>query len=308
MSTQISRKNSTLVPPSPGGKDKAPESPRPDPREEALEEAALSVGQGATLLVRLAWRAILGIVAYFGEIVTLFWQAILSLKNGVNSADLLRQMATIGVDTIPIALLTVGFTGMVLALYTVGTLRTYGVTDLVGGIVALSITRESGPILSGVVVAARAGSAMTAEIASMKVTEQVDALRSMAVSPVEYLVTPRVIAALIMVPMLTLLANIAGVVGGGIFAAIYGVSWPAYLTSVRQLMDPAGSDITRGLIKTVFFGLIVALVGCREGLATEGGAVGVGQSTTRSVVLSIVLIFVANFLLSFLLFRNGLGR
>jgi phospholipid/cholesterol/gamma-HCH transport system permease protein len=277
-----------------------------DSAAEVLEETVQSVGNGATLVFRLVLSAIFGIIGYLGELVTLFGNALRGIR-GINFNDLFRQMSTIGVDTIPIALLTVGFTGAVLALYSVGTLSRYGITDLVGGIVALSITRESGPILAGVMVAARAGSAMTAEISSMKVTEQIDALRSMAVSPIEYLVTPRIIASIIMVPMLTLLADIGGVLGGGVFASANGVSWPNYLSSVRQLMEPDGSDITKGLIKTVFFGVIVALVGCREGMATEGGAVGVGQSTTRSVVLSIVLIFIANFVLSFLLFRGGLG-
>ncbi len=268
---------------------------------------AQSLGQGATLIFRLAGKTLLGIVAYLGELVTLLGQTIISVR-GIQIGDLVRQMSTIGVDTVPIALLTVGFTGAVLALYSVGTLQTYGATQLVGGIVALSITRESGPILAGVMVAARAGSAMTAEIASMTVTEQIDALRSMSVSPIEYLVAPRVLASLIMVPMLTMLADIAGVFGGGVFASLFGVSWSPYLSSVRQLMQPDGSDITNGLVKTVFFGILIALVGCREGLATKGGAVGVGRSTTRSVVLSIVLIFIANFILSYLLFRNGLGK
>jgi phospholipid/cholesterol/gamma-HCH transport system permease protein len=140
----------------------------------------------------------------------------------------------------------------------------------------------------------------------MKVTEQIDALRTMAISPIEYLVVPRVLASLIMVPLITVCADFGGVLGGGIVASSLGVAWPAYLSSIRQLMEPDGSDIVKGLIKTLFFGVIVALVGCREGLETDGGAVGVGQSTTRSVVLSIVLIFAANFVLSFLLFQSGL--
>ncbi|MDX1931006.1 MAG: ABC transporter permease [Capsulimonadales bacterium] len=284
-----------------------PPEPRSDLSAEGLEETAQSLGQGATLIFRVAFQAVLGVIAYFGELVSLLGQAIVSLR-GLRGVDLLRQMSIIGVDTVPIALLTVGFTGAVLALYSVGTLRTYGATGLVGGIVALSITRESGPILAGVMVAARAGSAMTAEIASMKVSEQIDALRSMGISPIEYLVVPRIVAAILMVPMLTLLADFAGVFGGGVFASYFGLPWSAYLNSVRQLMEPDASDITKGLVKTIFFGLLVALVGCRAGLRTEGGAVGVGNSTTRSVVLSIVLIFIANFVLSYLLFRNGLGN
>ncbi|MBC7808857.1 MAG: ABC transporter permease, partial [Akkermansiaceae bacterium] len=200
----------------------------------------------------------------------------------------------------------IGFSGAVLALYSVNTLKTYGAAGLVGGIVALSIVRETGPILTGVAIAARAGSAITAEIGSMKVSEQIDALRSMAITPVEYLVKPRLIASLIMLPLVTVFADIAGVVGGAIVAASKGVSWTEYLNSIQQLMEADGSDISKGLLKTVVFGAIIALVGCREGLETEGGASGVGQSTTRSVVIAIVLIFISDFLLTFLLFNKGI--
>jgi phospholipid/cholesterol/gamma-HCH transport system permease protein len=237
----------------------------------------------------------------------LLGQTIRALRQGVHLGDLIRQISVVGVETVPIAILTIGFTGAVLALYTVSTLVDYGAGDLVGGIVALSIIKEIGPILSGVVVAARAGSAMTAEIGSMKVTEQIDALRAMGISPIEYLIVPRVIASIIVMPMLTLLANLAGIIGGAIVAASLGVSWSAYFTSVQQLLDPDGSDITKGLAKTIVFGILIVLVGCREGLATSGGAAGVGNSTTRSVVLAIILIFVANFLLSYLIFNPRAG-
>jgi len=300
-----------------GGAAGPPEDPKLDSHEgleqtveaaveAAVEDAAQTFGQAASLTSGLVWGTIVAVFSYLGEVTVLLWQAVRALRHGINVGDTVRQMSVIGVDTIPIALMTVGFSGAVLALYSVNTLKTYGVSDLVGGIVSLSIVRESGPILAGVVAAARAGSAMTAEIGSMKVSEQIDALRTMAISPVEYLVVPRVLASLIMVPLVTVCADFGGVLGGGIVSAALGVSWPAYLSSIRQLLDPNGADILKGLVKTVFFGVIVALVGCREGLETDGGAAGVGQSTTRSVVLSIVLIFAANFVLSFLLFQSGL--
>ncbi len=267
---------------------------------EALEEVG-AIGK------RVVGGTLGSIFAYFGEMIILLGQTFQALfRRGIYPSDLIKQMSVVGIDTIPIGVLTVGFSGAVLALYTVNTLSTYGVSDLVGGIVALSIVRETGPILCGVVLAARAGSAITAEIGSMKVTEQIDALRSMAISPIEYLVVPRMIACLLMLPLVCVAAEAAGVLGGGIVAASKGVSVSAYTSSIRQLMEPDGSDIMRGLVKTLAFGIIVALVGCREGMATEGGATGVGQSTTRSVVLSIVLIFIANFFLSFLLFNSGL--
>lgn len=288
----------------PGGEEKRPTASAP---EDAVSEAVEALEEVSGFGVRVVRGTVVGILTYFGELMVLLGQTLRSLlRRGANLGDLATQMSVVGVDTIPIAVLTVGFSGAVLALYTTNTLRTYGVSDLVGGIVALSIVRETGPILCGVVMAARAGSAITAEIGSMKVTEQVDALRSMAISPTEYLVVPRVLACLFSLPLVCIVANAAGVLGGAVVAASLGVSTSAYVSSIRQLMEPDGSDIFKGLLKTIAFGIIVALVGCREGLATEGGATGVGQSTTRSVVLSIVLIFIANFLLSFMLFNSGL--
>ncbi|MES2465479.1 MAG: ABC transporter permease [Armatimonadota bacterium] len=283
-----------------------PNPDQPTTTETVLAEAEQAIEEAGHLTVGLLRDVFVGVIAYLGEIFLLLAQSVRGLKRGVNVGDVLRQMSAIGVESIPIALLTVGFSGAVLALYTVGTLKTYGASGLVGGIVALSIVRETGPILTGVAIAARAGSAITAEIGSMKVTEQIDALRSMAVSPTDYLVSPRLIASLIMLPLVCIWADVAGVAGGAIVAAANGVSYAAYQESIRLLMQPDGSDITRGLVKTVAFGAIIALVGCREGLETSGGATGVGQATTRSVVLSIVLIFFADFLLTFLLFNNGL--
>jgi len=291
-------------PPRPQSEPPTSDSPPENVIEEAAVEALEEVGEFGA---RIANGTIISILAYFGEMLTLLGQTFQSLfRRGVYPSDLVRQMSVIGVDTIPIAVLTVGFSGAVLALYTVNTLRAYGVESLVGGIVALSIVKETGPILCGVMLAARAGSAITAEIGSMKVSEQIDALRSMAISPIEYLVAPRLVACLIMLPLVCVIADAAGVFGGGVVASSMGVSFSAYVSSLKQLMEPDGSDITKGLLKTVVFGIIVALVGCREGLQTDGGATGVGQSTTRSVVLSIVLIFIANFVLSFLLFNSGL--
>lgn len=282
-----------------------PEAPH---GEETIAEEVVEVFEEVgQFSFQVVFGTIANILGYFGEMVALFGETMRSLmQRGVNVGDLLRQMAIIGVESLPISLLTIGFSGAVLALYSVNTLKSYGAAGLVGGIVALSIVRETGPILTGVAIAARAGSAITAEIGSMKVSEQIDALRSMAITPVEYLVKPRLIASLIMLPIVTIFSDIAGVVGGAVVAASKGVAWSEYLSSIQQLMETDGSDITKGLLKTVFFGAIIALVGCREGLETEGGASGVGQSTTRSVVIAIVLIFIADFLLTFLLFNKGI--
>ena len=274
--------------------------------EEVAGEVFEAFEEAGELSVRVARGVVVGTLGYLGEVGALLGQAVRALRRGVHLGDLVRQMAVIGVDSIPIALLTVGFSGAVLALYSVGTLQAYGASNLVGGIVAVSIVKETGPILTGVALASRAGSAMTAEIASMKVSEQIDALRSMAISPIEYLVAPRLLACLVMLPVVCLCADAAGVAGGGAVASWMGVSPAQYTSSIRQILEPDGSDVVKGLIKTIFFGAIIAMVACREGLRTEGGATGVGQSTTRSVVLSIVLVFIANFLLSFLMFGGGL--
>lgn len=271
---------------------------------EGAGQAFEEVGEITAGVVRGTFSAFF---AYTGELVFLFWETVSSLvRRGLHAGDFVRQMSVIGVESIPIALLTVGFSGAVLALYLVDTLRNYGAGDLVGGVVALSIVRETAPILAGVALAARAGSAITAEIGSMKVTEQIDALRSLAVSPIAYLVVPRFVAAIVMMPVICVFADIAGLFGGGIVANNFGIAPATYVNSIRQLLSANGWDITQGLIKTVVFGALIALVGCREGLATEGGATGVGQATNRSVVIAIVLVFIANFILSFLMFGGRL--
>ncbi len=281
------------------------QSASPEETESPLDEAAAEVAQAfeeaGEISARLTIGTVIGILAYLGEVAVLIGQTVRSMRRGIHMGDLVRQMAIIGVDSIPIALLTTGFSGAVFSLYSASTLSSYGAASFVGGIVGLAIVRETAPILTGVVLAARSGSAMTAEIGSMKVTEQIDALRSMAVSPISYLVAPRLLACLIMLPVVCILADVVGIVGGGIVAATEAVPSSVFVRSLRQLLDPNGRDVFQGLLKTVFFGAIIAAVGCREGLQSEGGASGVGQSTTRSVVISIVLIFVANFFLSFLM-------
>ena len=283
----------------------APGHVHPEPLAEEVVEAFEEVGQFS---LHVIVGTLIAVVAYFGEIMSLFGETLRTVfRRGINTSDLVRQMAVIGVESLPIALLTVGFSSAVLALYTITSLKNYGATDIVGGITAIAVMRETGPLLTGISIAARAGSAITAEIGSMKVSEQIDALRSMAISPIEYLVAPRLLASLVMFPLMTVLSNVAGVAGGAIVAGANGVAFSAFQGGIAQFLNQDGSDITKGLLKTVFFGAIVALVGCREGMNTEGGATGVGRSTTRSVVISIVLIFVADFVLTFLLFTNKGG-
>jgi phospholipid/cholesterol/gamma-HCH transport system permease protein len=220
--------------------------------------------------------------------------------------DALDQMALIGVNSLPLVMLTIAFSGMVLALYTAQQMVSLGLGNFVGGVVAITMAREASPVLAAIVISARAGSGITAEIGSMKVTEQIDALRSMAVDPIQYLVVPRFIALVTMLPVVTMLANLTGTAGGFLVAAASGVSYGSFISSVRRMVSPY--DLSTGLLKTLVFGAIIALVSCRQGLNTRGGAAGVGRATTQTVVLSIVLIYVADFFLVRFLFPGGALR
>jgi phospholipid/cholesterol/gamma-HCH transport system permease protein len=217
-------------------------------------------------------------------------------------SEVVKQAYFLGVESWLIVALTAIFTGMVISLETVVQAVNYGLQDFIGGSVAFGTVRELGPMLAGgIIFAGRGGAAITAEIGSMVVTEQVEALEAMGVSPVKALVVPRVLASIIMVPALTIFADIIGTYGG-YFMAWIRVNLPPYVYwhSVQNMVDM--SDFWKGLLKAAFFGLLVALVACYEGLHTEGGAEGVGRATTRAVVISIILVFGFNFVLSYVLF------
>jgi len=217
--------------------------------------------------------------------------------------ETVSQMAFIGVASVPIVALTTFASGAVLSLYSAELLVRYGASSLAGAAVGLAVTREIAPVLAGIMVAARAGSAMAAQIGSMAVTEQIDALRSLNVHPTNYLVIPRILACVTMLPVLCLIGIYSGVLGGEI-VSVYrgGVPMGSFWNSIRQFVQP--SDFTNGMLKTVAFGLIVAVVACQQGLRTKEGAVGVGRATTNTVVLSMVLIYVANYFLTALMFTG----
>ena len=219
----------------------------------------------------------------------------------VRFGETVSQCYLLGVRSLVIVLLTSLFTGMVISLESAQQAVQYGVGSLVGGAVAYASVRELGPMLTAVVVAGRVGAAIAAEIGSMVVTEQIDALRSMGLEPSRFLVVPRLLAMLIMLPLLTIFADVVSIVGGMWVAQTYAhISTETFLASARETIG--FEDVIKGLIKTLVFALIIAMVGAYQGLRTRGGAAGVGQSTTGSVVLSIILIFIANFVLSLLLF------
>ncbi len=180
----------------------------------------------------------------------------------------------------------------------------YGFGNIVGGAVAYASSRELGPMLTGIVVAGRAGSAIAAEIGSMVVTEQIEALKSMGIEPARFLVVPRLLALLVMLPLLTIFADVVSLLGGMWVAQTYAhIGYQDFITSARTTIGM--QDVLRGVSKTVVFAAIIVLVSAFQGLRTRGGAAGVGKSVTGAVVISMILIFITNFALSFLLFGSN---
>ena len=237
-----------------------------------------------------------------GRFVLIFWRVLAwTPRPPYDVRQLLVQMVRVGVDSVPVILLTAMFTGMVLALQTFSVLLRFNAEGFVGSLVALSLVRELSPVLGGLIVAGRAGSAMGAELGSMRVTEQIDALEVMATDPVHYLIVPRVWATAITLPMLVLLGNGIGIFGGYLVAVVLmGANPVVYLDNTFQYMDTA--DLTSGLIKAGVFGLLIALIGCQKGYYTTGGAAGVGRATTQAVVTASIAILISDFFLTKLLY------
>ena len=211
--------------------------------------------------------------------------------------ETIRQMEYLGMRSLSISLLTALFTGMVMALQFAVGLERFGSKEYVALIGALAIIRELGPVLTSVVVGGRVGSGITAEIGSMQVTEQIDAIRALGANPVKKLVVPRFVAMLIVLPMLAFLADVTGVAGGLIIGTFQlGLSPHTY---VYNVINGVGlDDLFSGIAKTVFFAAGITLIACREGMATTGGTEGVGQATTRTGVSSLIFVFVADFFLT----------
>lgn len=241
---------------------------------------------------------ILGFFEYLGGLVLLLMETLSWLGKGTLRLSLMTaQMAVLGVNSLGIVVVTTTFAGMVLALQLSDYAVRYGVAKYAGGGVALAMAREFAPMLTAIVVAGRAGSAITAEIGSMKVTEQIDALRSMAVSPARYLVVPRFLALLCMMPVLSTFAGVGGTLGGAFVAkSASNISYQVFFDSITDTLVPW--DVVSGLIKSVIFAAEITIIACFEGLQTRGGAAGVGRATTDSVVNGMLLVFVTNYFLS----------
>lgn len=220
----------------------------------------------------------------------------------------LRQMDLIGVGSLPIVLLTGFFTGGVLVLQTHPVLEGYGVQSNTGQLVATSLVRELGPVLSALMVSGRIGSAIAAELGSMIVSQQIDAMRAFGTDPMRKLVVPRLIALILMLPLLTVAADIFGLIGGAIVASsLYNQELSAFVNSARDGIQV--KDILGGVIKPLFFGLVIGSVACYKGLSTRGGTVGVGRSTTDAVVIASIWVIIFDFFLSKALqYLLGIGR
>ncbi|HYG85177.1 MAG TPA: ABC transporter permease [Azospirillum sp.] len=217
--------------------------------------------------------------------------------------QILRQMIDIGYYSLPVVGLTALFTGMVLALQSFTGFARFQAEGAIATVVVLSVTRELGPVLAGLMVAGRIGAAMAAELGTMRVTEQIDALSTLSTSPFKYLVAPRLIAGTAMLPLLVLVADVIGVFGG-FLVSVYRLNFNAssYITRTWEFLEPL--DVISGLVKAAVFGFVISLMGCYFGYKSRGGAQGVGQATTNAVVAASILILVFNYLITGMFFEK----
>jgi len=214
--------------------------------------------------------------------------------------NIFKQMEFVGVQSLFVVILTGSFTGMVLALQGYNALKRFGAESLVGPTVALSMARELGPVLTGLMVTGRAGSAMATELGTMRVTEQIDAIETMAINPIRYLVVPRILSGILMFPVLTVVTSFVGVVGGYIIGVkMLGINPGVYIGRTIDFVNIG--DLFSGLAKSVVFGLITTLVACYHGYHAKGGAEGVGKAATGSVVTASVMILISDYIISSLM-------
>ncbi len=246
-------------------------------------------------------RPIVGFVEYVGKMAAMFATTVYYLvRLAIDPRLTVFQMSNMGINSIPIVFLVVSFTGMIMSLQITQQARRFGTTQFIGGAIAYVMVRELAPVLTAVVMAGRVGSSIASELGSMKVSEQIDALRSLATNPVRYLVVPRMTALIVMIPVLTILSGLMGILSAYWIAHMFGVEWPVFFKYIPRLLD--AGDVSAAMIKSGVFAVTIALIGCVEGMYAEGGAYGVGRATTNAVVVSIVSIFGLNYVLSSLLF------
>lgn len=254
--------------------------------------------RGIVALVNRAFQVPLDLLEGIGNTIVLALRTILWLvRPPYRIGQFLASMDFIGVQSLFIISLTGTFSGMVFALQTVYGFRRFSAEGMVGGVVALSLTREISPVFAGLMVTSRAGSAMAAELGNMRVTEQIDAIATMGVSPVQYLVVPRVVASVLMLPCLCMLFTMVGMAGAyGIAVGALDVDPGIFWDRVRTFVEPR--DLWMGIVKSMTFGFLISIISCKQGFFATGGAKGVGIATTRAVVQSAIAILVANYVIT----------
>ncbi|GBD38199.1 putative phospholipid ABC transporter permease protein MlaE [bacterium HR37] len=240
----------------------------------------------------------ISMIERIGDVGILLYRTLrLCFSRPLNLDSIIEQIYEIGFKSIPIVVLSAMAIGMVMVVQLAYGFGRFGAKGLVGPVVSLAIVRELGPVLASLLVGGRVGAGITAEIGSMKVTEQIDAIRALGADPIKKLVVPRFIAAVVSFPLLTLIADLAGILGAMIMANVeLDITPRLFISSIVGWIIV--SDIFSGILKTVFFGLIVSTLGCYIGLNTEGGTQGVGKATTFTVVISLVLIIIGDFILT----------
>jgi phospholipid/cholesterol/gamma-HCH transport system permease protein len=280
--------------------------------QEAQAPAALratrSIGGAVVTGVKDAAGPAVKLLENFGEHLILVGRALAWLpRRPVRMANYVDAAEFIGFGSLPIVLLVGAFTGMVMSLQSVYAFRPFGLESFSGGTTGKALSTELGPVLTSLMLAGRAGAGMATELGTMRITEQIDALESMAVNPIQYLVLPRLISAMIVTPILALLFFVVGMGGAWLVAVVFqGVDQGQWIANVRDIVDPI--DVLQGLIKGVFFGFLVSLVGCYQGFHASGGGRGVGMGTTRAVVIASVTTLVIDYFLSaimLVIFRSG---
>jgi phospholipid/cholesterol/gamma-HCH transport system permease protein len=252
--------------------------------------------------IEIIGRAMIRFIEEFGRVMFLLLTALAwMLRPPIRLRALFKQMEFVGVNSLVVVILTGIFTGGVLAYQSYHGFRLFSAESLVGSTVALAMTRELGPVLTSLMVTGRAGSAMAAELGTMRVTEQIDALYTMAANPIKYLVVPRIVAGVLMLPVLTVIADFVGIVGGYMVGVgLLKINSGIYMAKMIEIVEL--EDIFHGLVKSACFGLILSLVGCYKGFYTTGGAQGVGKATTQAVVIASISILISDYFLTAAMF------
>jgi phospholipid/cholesterol/gamma-HCH transport system permease protein len=278
--------------------DAAPTAPATPEEASKMRAALREAGEWLVKLLLTPFAEIGTLSRLFGE--TLFW----GVRPPYRGRLFVEAMEFVGLGSIFLVSLTALFVGGVLALQLVDGFRDFGAENQAGAVIGLALAREVGPVFAALMVTSRAGSAMTTELGSMRVTNQIDALVTMAVSPVQYLIVPRVLAGFVMVPVLTMLFGVVGVFGAYFVAVTFlGLDPGVFMDRLKWLVD--WDDVSQGLIKAMVFGVAVTLIACRHGFYAKGGAAGVGRATNRSVVQSAIAILMLNYLVTSIVLGEG---